>query len=325
MEKHDGKDIPVYRGDIINSYEASEAARTANPERIEQAYLLSSATLNYIRALTKGVSRISITHKTGIWTLYPRHLSAANMKKLFLVSKTPSSLWSPLGSKEDKLQSVEFYTSHEGLLLPMEESLTRYEPAYDAWYNLGAHMLWIGDRTRDLSGAHIEYFRGIANPIGLKVGPSADPKDIVEIIKALNPKNQLGKVTLISRFGAGEVNNHLPRFIDAVRDQGLEVLWSSDPMHGNAIKTEGTKTRNFDSILSEVSDSFKVHQKNNSHLAGIHFELTGEDVTECIGGTAGITEANLEQKYETFCDPRLNYSQSLEMAFLISDMISNRS
>ena len=230
-----------------------------------------------------------------------------------------------LGTREDSLHSVEFYTSHEGLLLPMEEALTKYEPAYDAWYNQGAHMLWIGDRTRALDGAHIEYFRGIANPVGLKIGPSANPRDIVATVKALNPNNEAGKVTLIGRFGHDKVKQHLPKFVEAIQQESLNVLWSSDPMHGNASKTEsGIKTRDFDSIQSELKDSFAIHKSLGSFLGGIHFELTGEDVTECIGGTAGITADQLELKYETFCDPRLNYSQSLEMALLVSEMLASQ-
>ncbi len=322
-ERVNGKEIPVYRGDIINSYAPSPEERKPDPNRIEQAYYLSSATLNYIRALTKG--GFADLHNPQNWDLdfVSTASKRAAYKKIVSNIKDAIQFMESLGSKEDKLQSVEFYTSHEGLLLPLEESLTRYEPAYDAWYNLGAHMLWIGDRTRDLKGAHVEYFRGIANPIGLKVGPSADPREIINIVKALNPTNELGKVTLIGRFGNGLVQKHLPPIIAAVRSAQLNVQWSSDPMHGNAITTKGgTKTRDFNSILSEVRDSFRVHQQEDTFLAGIHFELTGEDVTECTGGSAGITEDHLKRKYETFCDPRLNYSQSLEMAFLISDILS---
>jgi 3-deoxy-7-phosphoheptulonate synthase len=227
-----------------------------------------------------------------------------------------------LGNREESLRSVEFYTSHEGLLLPLEEALTHFVAEQNRFYNLGAHMLWIGDRTRQLDGAHIEYFRGIANPIGLKVGPTSDPKEIIEICRTLNPRNEEGKITLISRYGEGKVHKHLPSLIQAVRKADLPVVWSVDPMHGNGIKTEGgIKTRDFDAILAEVQESFEVHKKEGSALGGIHFELTGQDVTECIGGAAGITADQLDLNYETYCDPRLNYSQSLEMAFLISRML----
>ncbi|NRA67577.1 MAG: 3-deoxy-7-phosphoheptulonate synthase class II [Pseudobacteriovorax sp.] len=321
----DGVEIPVYRGDIINSYEASQEKRKPDPKRIKQAYLLASATLNYIRALTKG--GFADLHNPQNWEL--EFVSKAPKKDEYqkIVSNIQDAInfMESLGTREDSLHSVEFYTSHEGLLLPMEEALTKYEPAYDAWYNQGAHMLWIGDRTRALDGAHIEYFRGIANPVGLKIGPSANPRDIVATVKALNPNNEAGKVTLIGRFGHDKVKQHLPKFVEAIQQESLNVLWSSDPMHGNASKTEsGIKTRDFDSIQSELKDSFAIHKSLGSFLGGIHFELTGEDVTECIGGTAGITADQLELKYETFCDPRLNYSQSLEMALLVSEMLASQ-
>lgn len=322
-EKVNGVDFPVYRGDIINSHAADLNARKADPARIKQAYLLASTTLNYIRALTKG--GFADLHHPQNWELDFKTLTPKKPIYQNIVSNIQDAIgfMESLGAREDSLESVEFYTSHEGLLLPLEEALTRYEVAYDAWYNLGAHMLWIGDRTRDLDGAHIEYFRGIANPIGLKVGPTADPREIIETVKALNPKNKEGKITLISRFGHDKVENHLPKFIEAIRTSSLNVLWSSDPMHGNASKTgDGIKTRDFNHILDELKHVFAIHKKHGSHLGGIHFELTGEDVTECIGGTAGITAEQLNQKYETFCDPRLNYSQSLEMALLVSEMLA---
>ena len=320
-----GESYPVYRGDIVNSHEANQSSRLADPLRIKQAYLLASSTLNYIRALTKG--GFADLHHPQNWELDFATLAPKRPEYQNIVSNIQDAIgfMESLGAREDSLESVEFYTSHEGLLLPLEEALTRYEPSYDAWYNLGAHMLWIGDRTRDIGGAHIEYFRGIANPVGLKVGPSADPTDIVATVKALNPNNVAGKITLISRFGHDKIAAHLPRFIEAIQGADLHVLWSSDPMHGNASKTaDGIKTRNFDSILSELTQAFEIHKTSGSHLGGIHFELTGEDVTECIGGTAGITAQQLNQKYETFCDPRLNYSQSLEMALLVSEMLAGQ-
>ncbi|SMF28452.1 class II 3-deoxy-7-phosphoheptulonate synthase [Pseudobacteriovorax antillogorgiicola] len=318
----DGKEVPVYRGDIINSFEAHGDARKPDPSRILQAFYRSTATLNYIRALTKG--GFADLHHPQNWDLDFVNKAPKRQEYEQIVSSIQDAItfMESLGAKEDKLHSVEFYTSHEGLLLPMEEALTQYVEEYNGWYNLGAHMLWIGDRTRQLDGAHIEYFRGIRNPVGLKVGPSADPREIIQIVQALNPSNEEGKVTLITRYGEGKVQEHLPKMIDAITESKLNVLWSADPMHGNASKTDdGVKTRNFDSILSEVNDSFEVHSGKPSNLAGIHFELTGEDVTECIGGTAGIGVKDLDQKYETYCDPRLNYSQSLEMAFLISKML----
>ncbi|HET9237418.1 MAG TPA: 3-deoxy-7-phosphoheptulonate synthase class II [Oligoflexus sp.] len=318
----DGQEIPVYRGDIINSFEANLEARKPDPRRIKRAYLLAASTLNYVRALTKG--GFADLHQPQNWdlTFVNKVPQRTDYERIVKSIRDAIVFMEALGNREESLRSVEFYTSHEGLLLPLEEALTHFVAEQNRFYNLGAHMLWIGDRTRQLDGAHIEYFRGIANPIGLKVGPSSDPKEIIEICRTLNPKLEEGKITLISRYGEGKVHKHLPSLIQAVRKADLPVVWSVDPMHGNGIKTEGgIKTRDFDAILAEVQESFEVHKKEGSALGGIHFELTGQDVTECIGGAAGITADQLDQNYETYCDPRLNYSQSLEMAFLISRML----
>lgn len=318
----DGQEIPVYRGDIINSFEANLEARKPDPRRIKRAYLLAASTLNYVRALTKG--GFADLHQPQNWdlTFVNKVPQRTDYERIVKSIRDAIVFMEALGNREESLRSVEFYTSHEGLLLPLEEALTHFVAEQNRFYNLGAHMLWIGDRTRQLDGAHIEYFRGIANPIGLKVGPTSDPKEIIEICRTLNPKNEEGKITLISRYGEGKVHKHLPSLIQAVRKADLPVVWSVDPMHGNGIKTEGgVKTRDFDAILAEVQESFEVHKKEGSALGGIHFELTGQDVTECIGGAAGITADQLDQNYETYCDPRLNYSQSLEMAFLISRML----
>lgn len=324
-ETVNGVEIPVYRGDIVNSFEADKEARIPDPNRILQAFYRSTSTLNYIRALTKG--GFADLHHPQDWDLGFMTKASKRDEYEKIVSNIQDAIvfMESLVGKEESLSSVEFYTSHEGLLLPMEEALTQYVAEKDAWYNVGAHMLWIGDRTRQLDGAHVEYFRGIANPVGLKVGPSADPKEILDIVKALNPKNEEGKITLISRYGEGKVKSHLSKLVKAVQAENLNVVWSSDPMHGNGSKTEdGTKTRNFDSILAEIQDVFSVHNENQSCLAGIHFELTGEDVTECVGGTAGISPSDLANFYESYCDPRLNYSQSLEMALLISKMLESQ-
>ncbi len=317
----DGQEIPVYRGDIINSFEPKLEARKPDPARIKQAYFHSIATLNYIRALTKG--GFADLHHPQSWDLKFVSNAAKKIEYEHIVHNIRDAIvfMESLGTRDEKLASVEFYTSHEGLLLAVEEAMTQYVPEFDAYFNLGAHTLWIGDRTRQLNGAHIEYFRGIANPLGLKVGPSSDPRDIIAICTALNPKREAGKVTLISRYGKGKVDLHLPQLIEAMKD--TPVVWSIDPMHGNAIKTEaGTKTRSFDDILGEVKESLAIHKASGSIVGGIHFELTGDDVTECIGGSAGITAEQLSNHYETYCDPRLNYSQSLEMAFLLSQLIA---
>ncbi len=324
-ETVDGQEIPVYRGDIINSFEPNLEARKPDPRRIKRAYLLAASTLNYVRALTKG--GFADLHQPQNWdlTFVNKVPQRTDYERIVSNIRDAIVFMEALGNREESLRSVEFYTSHEGLLLALEEALTHFVPEQKRWYNLGAHMLWIGDRTRQLDGAHIEYFRGIANPIGVKVGPTSDPKEIIEICRTLNPRNEEGKITLISRYGEGKVKQHLPSLIQAVRNANIPVVWSVDPMHGNGIKTQGgTKTRDFDAILAEVQESFEVHKQLGSPLGGIHFELTGQDVTECIGGAAGITADQLDQNYETYCDPRLNYSQSLEMAFLISRMLGQR-
>jgi 3-deoxy-7-phosphoheptulonate synthase len=321
-ETVNGQEIPVYRGDIINSFESSLEARQPDPRRIRQAYLLASATLNYIRALTKG--GFADLHHPHNWDLTFVHKAPQRAAYERIVSNIRDAIkfMESLGSREERLSTVEFYTSHEGLLLPLEEALTHYVPEYGGYYNLGAHMLWIGDRTRQLDGAHVEYFRGIRNPVGLKVGPSSDPQEIIKICRMLNPRQEEGRIVLISRFGQGKVHAHLPGLLKAVQAADIPVVWSIDPMHGNAAKTkEGIKTRDFDAILGEVRESSEVFQQSGIPLGGIHFELTGQDVTECIGGSSGITADQLDRNYETFCDPRLNYSQSLEMAFLLSHML----
>ena len=325
MEEVGGQKIPVFRGENINSYEPTSKARMADPTRLLESYHSSAMTLNYIRALTKG--GFADLHYPGHWNLdfVTRSNQRQQYEKIVENISDAIAFMESLGSKEEKLNWVEYYTSHEGLLLPFEQSQTRYVPEYDGYYNLGAHMLWIGDRTRQIDGAHVEYFRGIKNPVGLKVGPSASPKEIVDIVKVLNPKNKMGRVTLITRFGANKAKTAIKPYIEAIKSEKLQVVFSVDPMHGNVIKTEdGVKTRNFDDILKELKDTALAHKEEGSILGGVHFELTGDNVTECIGGAAGVTARDLENHYESYCDPRLNYSQSLEMAFLISSMLAQK-
>ena len=323
QETVDGQEIPVFRGDNINSFDPDPEARKPDPQRLLKSYHTSALTLNYIRALTKG--GFADLHHPHNWDVDFISNGDKNPKYLEIVDNIQSAItfMESLGTREQNLKGVEFYTSHEGLMLPYEEAQTKYDPIQGGYYNLGAHFLWIGDRTRQLDGAHVEYFRGIQNPIGLKVGPSASPPDILALVKALNPHNEPGRITLISRFGEGTVANHLPDFIEAMQSDNQKVLWSVDPMHGNAIKTKNNiKTRDFNAILSEIKESAAVHRQAGSHLGGVHFELTGDDVTECIGGAANITREQLSQNYQSYCDPRLNYSQSLEMAFLLSSILS---
>ena len=284
-------------------------------------------TLNYVRAMITG--GFADLHHPEHWNLSFVSKSSHRQRYEQVVANIRDAvafMESFGGVREETLGTVDFFTSHEGLLLGFEEAMTRHVSHFGRYYNLGAHMLWIGDRTRALDGAHVEYCRGIANPIGIKWGPSADPQEMVEIIKALDPGNEPGRITIITRFGAGRVEASLPPAIEAVRRAGLNVLWSADPMHGNVIKTkQDIKTRDFDAILSELRACFQWHSQLGGRLGGVHFELTGEDVTECTGGSEGIGEADLSRNYETFCDPRLNYSQSLEMAFVIANIMQGGS
>lgn len=323
METIDGKTLPVFRGDNINSFENDQSGRQPDPRRLLQGYHVASLTLNYVRALITG--GFADLHHPENWNLAFVRKSAQRERYQQVVANIRDAvafMESVGGVREESLGSIDFFTSHEALLLGFEEAMTRHVVHKDRYYNLGAHMLWIGDRTRELTGAHVEYCRGIGNPLGVKWGPTADPKELVELLQALNPTNERGRLTIITRFGHDKVKTALPLAIEAVRKAGLNVLWSSDPMHGNVIKTkDNIKTRNFDSILSELRHCFAIHQEMGSRLGGVHFELTGDDVTECTGGAEGLSEADLARNYETFCDPRLNYSQSLEMAFVISSIL----
>ena len=319
LEKVRGRELPSYRGDLVNALEATVDGRRPDPERMVQAYFHAGATLNYIRGLIDG--GFADLHHPERWEL-PRQSHRAYRAILDQVRESLEFL-ATLGNLErGALERIDFFTSHEALLLPFEEALTRWVPEGQAHYNLGAHMLWVGDRTRSPEGAHLEYLRGLANPLGVKLGPAAPPEELLAVLDGLDPRHQPGRITLISRMGAERIREHLPPLIRAVRRSGRVVLWCCDPMHGNGIGTErGLKTRRFDDILSELRQCFEIHREEGSQLGGVHFEMTGEDVTECIGGSEGLSEADLPRAYETGCDPRLNGTQSLEMAFLIAQMI----
>jgi 3-deoxy-7-phosphoheptulonate synthase len=316
----EGKKIPSFKGDNINSFDSS--ARDPDPDRLVQAYFHSAATLNYLRAMIAG--GVSNLHDSRKWNL--SHIKDDSVRKEYenVIDRIMDGL-SFLGSinadQSENLKAVELFTSHEGLLLNYEEALT--ERVKDTYYNLGAHFLWIGDRTRQLDGAHIEYFRGISNPIGVKVGPSMNDDELVLLVKRLNPKKEPGRLTLITRYGHNKVREYLPRHIEAVKKTGIPVLWVCDPCHGNThITSDGIKTRNFGNMTSELVSTFDIHKFCGSHLGGVHLELTGDDVTECVGGSVNLEEQHLSTNYETFCDPRLNYTQSLDIAFAISDQLS---
>ena len=324
METVDGVTLPSYRGDIVNDLAFDEASRRPDPQRLLTSYHHSAAILNFVRALIDG--GFADLHHPNNWQLGFMGDAPTRGRFQAIADSILEAIqfFEALGSfRPAALERVDFFTSHEGLLLAYEEAFTIVPPRRERHYNLGAHFLWIGDRTRQLDGAHVEFFRGIANPIGVKVGPTCDPDDLSKLIEALNPDNEPGRLTLITRYGRDWVEKYLPQHIRAAQRTGIDVMWSCDPMHGNGIKTSsGVKTRCFDAILDELKRVFEVHRSKDSRLGGVHFELTGQDVTECIGGAQGLSEKDLGRAYETGCDPRLNYSQSLEMAFLIADLMS---
>ena len=325
IEKQGDIELPSYRGDIINNIEFDEAVRSPDPERQIMAYRQAASTLNLLRAFAQGgYANLDHVHQ---WNLDFVKESKQGEQYEALAERISETLgfMNAVGinsSTTAKLRSVDFYTSHESLLLGYEESLTRLDSTSDEWYDTSAHMLWIGDRTRQPDGAHIEFVRGIKNPIGLKCGPSLDPEELIKLIDIINPDNEEGRLTLITRFGENNVEKHLPGLIKLVKSEGRNVVWSCDPMHGNTITSStGYKTRPLDKIISEVKDFIGIHESEGTYAGGIHVEMTGQNVTECIGGTQKISEEDLGDRYHTHCDPRLNANQSLDLAFLISERL----
>jgi len=326
FEEINGVKLPSYRGDIINGIEFDKTARVPNPKNMLKAYNQSAATLNLLRAFARGgLADLNRVHK---WNLDFIKGNPLGKRYDELSTKIDASMkfMSACGLNSDtmpQLHQTTMYTSHEALLLNYEEALTRQDSDTGDWYDCSAHMLWIGDRTRDLSEAHIEYFRGIQNPIGCKVGPSMEEDELIELIDALNPENEEGRLNLIVRMGESEIRKYFPKLLKRVRDEGKNVVWSCDPMHGNVEKSSsGFKTRDFDNILSEVEQFFAIHKEMGTIGAGIHLEMTGNDVTECTGSTScPITPEGLASRYHTQCDPRLNASQALELSFMLSDTI----
>ena len=321
-EKIGDVELPAYRGDIVNGIEFTEAARVPDPDRLLRAYNQSAATLNLLRAFAQG--GFADLHKVHRWTLDFVADSAQGERYAELADRLSETLefmeaCGLTAETTPQIRETDFFTSHEALLLWYEQALTRVDSLTGRWYDCSAHMLWIGDRTRDPNSAHIEFLRGVDNPIGLKCGPSLDPDNLMRLIDVLNPKNIPGRLTLIARMGHDKITERLPVLIRAVQKSGARVVWSCDPMHGNTVKsTTGYKTRPFDRILAEVRGFFAVHQAEGTHAGGIHVEMTGQDVTECIGGAQAITEQALADRYHTHCDPRLNASQSIELAFLLA-------
>ena len=320
-----GVELPSYRGDIINNIDFEATGRNPDPERMIQAYGQAASTLNLLRAFTTGgYAALDFVHR---WTMGFIDQTPQAEKYRDVADRIAEALEFMRACGIDpqtapQLKSTDLYTSHEALLLGYEQAMTRIDSTSGDWVDTSAHMLWIGDRTRQPDGAHVEFMRGICNPIGLKCGPSLDPDELIRLLDILNPKNDAGRITLISRFGAGKVGDHLPALIRKVQSQGRKVIWSCDPMHGNTLKaTTGFKTRPFDRIMSEVQEVFAVHQAEGSYAGGIHIEMTGQNVTECLGGAQAITEDDLSSRYHTHCDPRLNATQALELAFLVAEGI----
>ena len=318
-ETVDGVTLPTYRGDIINRPGFSLEERTPDPRRLLQAYNVSAATLNYVRALSQG--GFADLHHPEYWKVdffEDSPLAAEYELLLSSIRAALKFLETVSDSHTDDLERVSFYTSHEALHLPYEQALTRSMSHGSGMYNLSTHFPWIGMRTAAVDGAHVEYARGISNPIAVKVGPGMTRNWLRDLVLTLNPDNEPGRLTLITRLGASAVEDHLPGFIETVRSTGRSVVWISDPMHGNTEVTDsGLKTRHFDHILAELEAAFDIHAAEGSHLGGVHFELTGEDVTECVGGASGLSEEDLTRAYRSHVDPRLNYEQALEMAFSI--------
>jgi len=326
-EEKDGVRLPSYRGDIINKIDFTAEARVPNPQNMLQAYNQSAATMNLLRAFSRG--GLADLNKVHQWNLDFIKNNPLGKKYEELSDKIDKAMKfmaaCGINSKNTpQLHQTTVFTSHEALLLNYEEALTRLDEETNKWYDCSAHMLWIGDRTRDLDGAHIEFFRGIQNPIGCKVGPSMQEDELIKLIDTLNPDNEEGRLNLIVRMGASKIEQYFPRLLKRVRDEGKNVVWSCDPMHGNIEKSaKGLKTRHFDKILKEVELFFDIHKSMGTIAGGIHLEMTGNNVTECIGSIANpINDKDLHSRYHTQCDPRLNASQALELAFTISDIIT---
>lgn len=322
----DGVELPSYRGDIINELEFTEKGRIPDPTKMLQAYTQAAATLNLLRAFSTG--GYADVHQVHSWTLgFTESDRAAEYRELAKRMTDALDFMTAAGVNQDTahtLQTVDFYTSHESLLLEYEEALTRLDSTSGKWLAGSGHLIWIGDRTRQPGGAHVEFCSGVLNPIGLKCGPSMTADDLKALMAKLNPDNEEGRLTLIARFGAGKVGDNLPRLIQAVKEEGANVLWTCDAMHGNTIKSStGYKTRPFESVLREVREFFGIHKAEGTIPGGVHFEMTGQDVTECTGGVRAVSDEDLSDRYHTACDPRLNASQSLELAFLVAEELSS--
>ena len=326
-ETIDGVELPAFRGHIVNDVGFTPAERIADPQRLVTAYNRAASTLNLLRAFTKGgFASLSRVHQ---WNREFVAASPAGQRYEALADEIDRAVqfMSACGINSDTLtdlQQVDFYTSHEALLLDYEEALTRQDSLTGDWYDCSAHMLWIGERTRQMDGAHVEFLRGVRNPLGCKIGPTATAEEVLALCEALNPDRQPGRLTLITRMGATKVVDLLPPLLKAVSDAGHPVVWVCDPMHGNTFTADdGRKTRHFEDVLAEVSGFFAAHRYSGTHPGGVHLELTGDDVTECLGGGSDLVTADLANRYETMCDPRLNGSQSIDLAFRLAELLRN--
>jgi 3-deoxy-7-phosphoheptulonate synthase len=323
-EKRGDIELPVYRGDIVNDLEFSPEARAPDPRRLLEAYRQSAATLNLLRAFaTGGYANLENAHR---WMLGFVKDSPQSHRYQELADRITETLafMRAIGldaERHQEMRATDFYTSHEALLLGFEQALTRVDSTTGDHYATSGHMIWIGDRTRQLDHAHVEYCRGVKNPIGIKCGPSLQPDDLLRLIDVLNPDDEAGRLTLICRFGSDKIVDHLPSLIRAVKRAGRTVVWSCDPMHGNTISAGGYKTRPFERVMSEIRTFFAIHQAEGSYAGGVHLEMTGKNVTECTGGARAITEGDLSDRYHTYCDPRLNAEQSIEVAFLVAELL----
>ncbi len=316
--------LPAYRGDIVNGYDFTEASRQADPQRLLKGYHTAASTINLIRAFTQG--GFADLREVHSWNKGFAQ-NPANQKYERLANEIDRAIrfMGAAGADFDELKRVEFYTGHEGLLMDYERPMTRIDSRTNTPYNTSAHFLWVGERTRDLDGAHVDYFSKIRNPIGVKLGPSTSPETALALIDKLDPNREPGRLTFITRMGAGKIRDALPPLLEAVRDSGATPLWVTDPMHGNGMTTPtGYKTRRFDDVVDEVRGFFEAHRAVGTFPGGIHIELTGDDVTECLGGSEEIDEAALATRYESLCDPRLNHMQSLELAFLVAEELEKR-
>ncbi|AZH78920.1 3-deoxy-7-phosphoheptulonate synthase class II [Microbacterium sp. Y-01] len=316
--------LPAYRGDIVNGYDFTEGSRTADPGRLLQGYHTAASTLNLIRAFTQG--GFADLREVHSWNKgFAQNPANQRYERMAAEIDRAIKFMEAAGADFDELKRVEFFTGHEGLLMDYERPMTRIDSRTDTPYNTSAHFLWIGERTRELDGAHVDYFSKIRNPIGVKLGPTTSPETALALIDKLDPDREPGRLTFITRMGAGKIRDALPPLLEAVRESGAQPLWVTDPMHGNGITTPtGYKTRRFDDVVDEVRGFFEAHRAVGTFPGGIHVELTGDDVTECLGGSEQIDEAALATRYESLCDPRLNHMQSLELAFLVAEELEKR-